>query len=836
MILWAGLCSVEKGTDHLDDDEWMISSSKEAQFTMVPPRSRPRRDHFQTLQTNESFSLSTGHDIDFVAASCDRSLAHLVLRQVDEVVASRNRVKRRQAEAFYTLDQRRPQHPIARPSRLEIPLNLQENAVYSKPTWTAPLADDLSTECDSNSGASGIPGNKSDEEVEMQDEDNEKADDLIDDFDSACDDTAIAVAFHNWQQLKQNEIVGADRLPARSSEITQSAQACYQSLLQIQENATLKQRKLELEVNYLRKALDDAKAACQKLLMQDRQSSDTHAKASEKKIIATNATVEEILKDRLRMSDENFAIKEMVLKHSCENCRTEFKSLLRNAGALSNQGLAIPDVMCTMRPALKSMSATMNTTTTEDHSISASLPSRLPPTYHQAAQKLVQKITEEALGSSVIEDELADGERDDYLSTDDDTALSVLPETVQSPSVETKSIDDAIPQGDPACIKFDEYRDSSFVESSSSPSSSFEASVFACESNHFPDSLLSHPDNSFSESSAEGANDMPNGKNQHSTPKKFCNAADTTQSEAEYSVSASTRIDPDLDTTIIRRNTSKPATDTSSGKTDSGPSLAAFLTQDCRKSAIPTSKHFRTSQSVSLQSTSLSTATSKRNSAHISNDDITVHNDFEASEERKNSKVISLSSNQIDVAEVEERKDLCNDNSGLLVKIERQSPTVDRTRKLNHRIEPKPPNSHDRSFQRSFLDKQDLLAEKHKAISTSSPMLATAAAQGSSLEGSDELLGHSQQLQSNSSPKNDLYNNALVAAMENGKRKGPSQRNAVASADTFLADINQSIHARPATGSLTDESAYGDAIVAAMSQDLGKGRKSWKTPAFKSWK
>lgn len=122
--------------------------------------------------------------------------------------------------------------------------------------------------------------------------------------------------------------------------LKEALQSSKQALLSVQENASIKQRKLELEVTLLRRALSDANARMSKMVVLN-QSLQTLAKAAlknpdheplRKQEFETERQFEKVLAARKQACDENYILKRLLLQ-TCDGCRAKLpvrKNPLRN--------------------------------------------------------------------------------------------------------------------------------------------------------------------------------------------------------------------------------------------------------------------------------------------------------------------------------------------------------------------------------------------------------------------------------------------------------------------------------------------------------------------------
>lgn len=122
---------------------------------------------------------------------------------------------------------------------------------------------------------------------------------------------------------------------------------CYRSMIEIQENAAAKQRKLELEVNYLRKVLADANAKVSKvvLLNQSLQTLAREAAAApgmesvRKTELERERHLTKLLQQRKQVSDENYVLKKLLLS-TCQECRSKLRVKTTALPAVSTTGNA----------------------------------------------------------------------------------------------------------------------------------------------------------------------------------------------------------------------------------------------------------------------------------------------------------------------------------------------------------------------------------------------------------------------------------------------------------------------------------------------------------------
>jgi hypothetical protein len=134
------------------------------------------------------------------------------------------------------------------------------------------------------------------------------------------------------------------------SELRATLASVYESLLSVQHNARLKEQQLELQVMYYQKSMQDSKALNQKLIhMNQSLYRIVNYKCQDNKELTdvrnrelqTEKHLNQLLMARKQMSDDNFALKKLLLSTLCQECRDKLPIGRRNnntEGGGSNTG------------------------------------------------------------------------------------------------------------------------------------------------------------------------------------------------------------------------------------------------------------------------------------------------------------------------------------------------------------------------------------------------------------------------------------------------------------------------------------------------------------------
>jgi hypothetical protein len=156
------------------------------------------------------------------------------------------------------------------------------------------------------------------------------------DCDCDCDDNCIRLE----QGEKTLDESTNRELKQHNEKLQKIVEECYQAVTQIQQNADLKQQKLELEITFVRRALADATTINQrlKICVETRELQQIAAKSGDldpnQRLVHRDRAVERhltsMLTSRNQAVKENYQLRKMVLK-SCHSCRSKLSTAIKQA-------------------------------------------------------------------------------------------------------------------------------------------------------------------------------------------------------------------------------------------------------------------------------------------------------------------------------------------------------------------------------------------------------------------------------------------------------------------------------------------------------------------------